>query len=36
LKEVGAIAADTTSVIVRELLGATVSDAEIAAAIGKR
>ncbi len=36
LKEVGAIAADTTSVIVRELLGASVSEAEIAAAIGKR
>lgn len=36
LKEVGVIAADTTSVIVRELLGANVSDAEIAAAIGKR
>jgi len=36
LKEVGAIAADTTSVIVRELLGASVTDAEIAAAIGKR
>jgi F-type H+-transporting ATPase subunit b len=36
LKEVGTIAAETTSVIVRELLGASVSDAEIAAAIGKR
>ncbi|HSO48191.1 MAG TPA: F0F1 ATP synthase subunit B [Rhizobiaceae bacterium] len=36
MKDVGAIAADTTSAIVRELLGAKVTDAEIAAAIGKR
>ncbi|MCU0790085.1 MAG: F0F1 ATP synthase subunit B [Nitratireductor sp.] len=36
MKEVGTIASDTTSTIVRELLGTKVTDAEIAAAIGKR
>lgn len=36
MKEVGTIASDTTSVIVRELLGTNVTEAEIAAAIGKR
>jgi F-type H+-transporting ATPase subunit b len=36
MKEVGSIASDTTSAIVRELLGTNVTEAEIAAAIGKR
>lgn len=36
MKDVGTIASDTTSAIVRELLGTKVTDAEIAAVIGKR